>query len=219
MKQALLIGCGGQRGNNIVDACLKAGYNVINIGSSESDIKDVMNIKINWKDLDIIHLHKILNGLNGNIDFVFFNQNASSLSRNDFTQSKETLDMWGLVKNWTKSYWLSCQMPFFLIHSLGQKLHEKSIIGWMLSSYIDFNKKGVDDHADYSGYKFTNLMIMRNFSKKYRCFGIDPDFSISHGMTNLIKDICDEKISINSTIFEFDKNDKSKYNIKKDTHK
>jgi len=219
MKQALLIGCGNQRGNNIVNACLNAGHKVINIGASQSDIKGVVNIQIDWKDLDIIKLHKALNGLNGKIDFVFFNQNASSLSPVDFTQSKETLDMWGLVKDWTKSYWLSCQMPFFLIHSIGQKLHDKSIIGWMLSSYIDSNKKGVDDHADYSGYKFTNLMIMRNFNRKYRCFGIDPDFSISQGMTNLIQDICDEKISINGTIFEFDKNDKSKYNIKKDTEK
>jgi len=217
MKQALLIGCGNERGNNIVNACLNSGYKVINIGSSQSDIKNVVNIKINWKDLDIIHTHKILNRLNGNIDFVFFNQNASSLSQIDFTQSKGTLDMWGLVKNWTNSYWLSCQMPFFLIHSLGHKLHEKSIIGWMLSSYIDSAKTGVDDHADYSGYKFTNLMIMRNFNRKYRCFGIDPDFSISLGMTNLIHDICSGKILVNGTIFEFDKKDKSKYNIKKET--
>ena len=36
MKQALLIGCGNKRGSRIIDACQEAGYNVTNIGSSQS---------------------------------------------------------------------------------------------------------------------------------------------------------------------------------------
>jgi len=216
MKQALLIGCGGERGDKIVSACVESGFKVINIGSSQSKIKDVQNIEIDWSKFDMAQAHKICRQIDS-IDFIFFNQNASSLSRSDFTNKKDTIDMWGLVKSWSRSYWLSCQMPFFLIHSLGQKLQESSIMGWMLSSYTDINEKGVDAHADYSGYKFTNFLIMKNFNKKYRCFGINPDFSVSNGIKDLIKDICDEKIKVDGQVFEFDKNNENKYNIKKET--
>ena len=92
MKQALLIGCGNQRGERIVNGCIEAGYSVTNIGSGASAIQTVNNIKIEWKDLDIIKLHKILVKINHKVYFIFFNQNASSLSNIDFTQPKNTLD-------------------------------------------------------------------------------------------------------------------------------
>ena len=103
MKQALLIGCGNKRGSRIIDACQEAGYIVTNIGSSQSKNTSVKNIQINWKDLDLINLHKVLRDIDHKIDFIFFNQNASSLSNIDFTQSKETLDTWGIVKSWGHS--------------------------------------------------------------------------------------------------------------------
>ena len=40
----------------------------------------------------------------------------------------------------------------------------------MLSGFIDISKEGVEDHPDYSGYKFTNYLLMRNFNKKFPCF-------------------------------------------------
>ena len=94
MKQALVIGCGNKRGSRIIDACLEAGYNVINIGSSESKNTSVKNIQINWKDLDLIKLYKLLREIDYKIDFIFFNQNGSSLSKIDFSQTKKTLDTW-----------------------------------------------------------------------------------------------------------------------------
>ena len=190
MKQALLIGCGNQRGERIVNGCIEAGYSVTNIGSSVSAIQTVNNIKIEWKDLDIIKLHKILVKINHKVDFIFFNQNASSLSNIDFTQPKNTLDTWGLVKSWGHSYWLSCQLPYFLIKTLEKNLHHETIIGWMLSSYIDKNKEGVETHPDYSGNKYTNYMLMKNFNTKYQCFGIDPEFETSDKIQPLIKEIC-----------------------------
>ena len=201
MKQALLIGCGNQRGERIVNGCIEAGYSVTNIGSSASAIPTVKNIKIEWKDLDIIKLHKILVKINHKVDFIFFNQNASSLSHTDFIESKITLDTWSLIKSWTKSYWLSCQLPYFLIQTLGPNLHDKTIIGWMLSSYIDVTKKGVDNHPDYSGYKFTNYLIMKNFSKKFKCFGINPDFEKGDKITMLIKEICLNEKKCNGDFF------------------
>ena len=59
MRQALLIGCGNKRGENIVNGCIDAGYSVTNIGSSMSEIPTVTNIEIEWKTLDLIALHKI----------------------------------------------------------------------------------------------------------------------------------------------------------------
>ena len=43
MKHALLIGCGNKRGSQIVLGCKEAGYSVINIGSSASEINDVQS--------------------------------------------------------------------------------------------------------------------------------------------------------------------------------
>ena len=190
MKQALLIGCGNQRGERIVNGCIEAGYSVTNIGSGASAIPTVNNIKIKWTDLDIIKLHKILVKINHKVDFIFFNQNASSLSNIDFTQPKKTLDTWGLVKSWGHSYWLSCQLPYFLIKTLEKNLHHETIIGWMLSSYIDKNKQGVETHPDYSGNKYTNYMLMKNFNTKYQCFGINPEFEKGDKIQPLIKEIC-----------------------------
>jgi len=217
MKNALLIGCGNERGEDIVNSCIEARHNVTNIGSSASAIPTVNNIKIEWKNLEITRLHKILTKINHTVDFVFFNQNASSLCQDDFIETKDTLGTWGLIKEWSRSYWLSCQLPYFVVHTLGEKLNAKSVIGWMLSSYIDFNKKGVQTHPDYSGYKFTNYLIMRNFAEKFKCFGIDPDFGESDKMKSIICGILSGEIEPKGEIFRFDKNDKSKYNNKKET--
>jgi|TARA_B100001113_G_scaffold256421_1_gene211703 hypothetical protein len=201
MKQALLIGCGNKRGSRIIDACHEAGYKVTNIGASQSKNASVKNIQINWKDLDLITLHKTLREIDHKIDFIFFNQNASSLSNIDFTQPKETLDTWGIVKSWGHSYWLSCQLPYFLIKTLETNLHSETIIGWMLSSFIDKDKEGVAEHPDYSGYKFTNYLIMKNFNNKYPSFGINPEFETKDKIQTLITDICNGKKKCNGEIF------------------
>ena len=201
MKQALLIGCGNQRGERIVNGCIDAGYSVTNIGSGASTIPTVNNIEIVWKALDIIKLHKILVKIEHKIDFIFFNQNASILSQENFLESKITLDTWSLIKDWSKSYWLSCQLPYFLIKTLSTNLHSETIIGWMLSSYIDVTKKGVDNHPDYSGNKFTNYLIMKSFAKKFKCFGINPKFEKGDKITMLIKEICLNEKKCNGNFF------------------
>ena len=89
--KALLIGCGNQRGEIIIDACKKNGYQVTNIGSTESRL--CKNIKISWQDLDLITLHKLLRKVDGTIDFIFFNHNATTLGPNDFTSNTKTLDL------------------------------------------------------------------------------------------------------------------------------
>ena len=204
MKHALLIGCGNTRGEYIIKGCTEAGYNVTNIGATNSALPNIKNITIDWRSLDITELHKILKNIEHKVDFIFFNQNASSLSQSDFTEHKDTLGVWALMKNWTKSYWLSCQMPYFLIKTLDSKLHKDSIVGWMLSSYVDLSKDGVDEHADYSGYKFTNYLIMKNFSQKFNSFGINPDFTDSKNIQKLISEICSGNKTVNGNTFQFD---------------
>jgi len=201
MKQALLIGCGNERGSKIVLGCREAGYSVTNIGSSPSTVSDVNNIKIEWNNLGIESLHKILNQVDHRVDFLFFNQNSSSLAEIDFVKTKKTLDNWRSIKGWSRSYWLSCQMPYFVIHTLGNRLDSNSNIGWMLSGYIDVTKPGVEDHPDYSGYKFTNYLIMKNFNKQFRCFGINPKFQDNKDIKSLVKEICLGKIICNGDFF------------------
>ena len=201
MKQALLIGCGNERGSRIIDGCHEAGYTVTNIGSSQSKKTSVKNIQINWKDLDLITLHKVLKEIEYKIDFIFFNQNASSLANIDFTQPKETVDTWSITKSWGHSYWLSCQLPYFIIKTLETNLHNETIIGWMLSSFIDKDKEDVTKHPDYSGYKFTNYLIMKNFNNKYPSFGINPEFETKDKIQKLITEICNGTKKCNGEMF------------------
>ena len=202
MKRALLIGCGDQRGSDIIRGCQEANYKVTNIGSSVSALPSVKNIKIEWNSLDLITLHKILKEIDHEVDFVFFNQNAATLSPTNFKHNNQkTIEIWGTVKSWTRSYWLSSQLPYFMIETLGSRLHSKSKIGWMLSSFIDINQNGVEEYPDYSGYKFTNYLIMKNFSKKYDCFGINPQFEKPDKIQPLIRDICSNNKDCNGSIF------------------
>ena len=95
-------------------------------------------------------------------------------------------------------------MPFTLIHTLKQNLNSNTKIGWMLSCFIDKEVEGVDNHADYSGYKFTNYLIMKNFNQKYNCFGISPDFegNTKPGVIrSIVKDICLNTKSCNGEVF------------------
>ena len=201
MKNALLVGCGNTRGENIILGCKNAGYNVTNIGQTQSKIDGVNNISVTWKELGITNLHKILYQIKTDVDLIFFNQNSSSLAGKNFTQTIDTLDLWSLTKNWTQSYWLSCQMPYMLIKNFEHKINDNCNIGWMLSSYIDKDKSGVVDYPDYSGYKFTNYLIMKNYSKKYNTFGINPEFESSDKIQKLITNICNGNNKCNGEIF------------------
>lgn len=197
MKTALLIGCGGKNSLSIIKACEDSGYHVINIGSTGQ-------YKIDWAKLNIIELHKILVQIKDPINFVFFNQNGSTLNPDNFTQDIDTLDLWAMTKAWQHSYWLSSQLPFFVIKTLSNKLNKQAKLGWMLSDYINKDKQGVETHPDYSGNKYTNYNIMKSFNNtSFDCFGISPDFSESESAKDLydiVKEICHGKIC-NGEIF------------------
>lgn len=178
MKNAIVFGCGSKNGIPIVESLLNNGYNIKNIGSSIVEIKNVTNIQVEWNKIDIPFIHKVLKLQKDDVDFIFFNQNSSTLTSKDFNNN-DTLFVWQQIKNWTNSHWLSCQMPFLVLHTLKERLNSTSKVGWMLSSYIDYQKEDVETYPDYSSFKFMNYLIMNNFGKKsnYKTFGIIPDFN------------------------------------------
>jgi hypothetical protein len=195
MKNAIVFGCGAKNGIPIIDALLDHDYNVTNIGTSILNKKNVTNIPIEWKKIDIPFIYKTFSKITENIDFVFFNQNSSTLTIDDFNNDKHnTMFIWQQIKNWSNSYWLSCQLPFLFLHTLKDRLHKDSKVGWMLSSFIDYKKDNVEEFPDYSSFKFTNYLIMKNFGIKsnFKTFGIIPNFSKNDSknkLYNLIKKI------------------------------
>lgn len=180
MKHALLFGCASKNSKRIIDVLLKQEYQIISIGSSEYEHPQVNNIQVSWDNLNIEFIQKTLGDLKCRLDFVFFNQNSSSLSQTDFDlRHNDILGKWRTVKDWSKSHWLSCQMPFLVLHTIRNNITDESKIGWMLSDYIDFTRSGSQLHPDYSGFKYFNFMAMQSFANTNACktFGIFPDFA------------------------------------------
>lgn len=198
MKNALLVGCGTGKGALICDALLDNNFNVTNIGSTEHPGAD--NIIIDWESVDIPFVHKNCQ-FDTAIDFIFFNQNSSSLRQGNFNLTEtDTLTSWRLVKNWTQSLWLSCQLPFIVLHTVKNNLHAETNVGWMLSGYLKYNSLGNTQHADYSSYKYFNYLQMQCFNQEnnFKTFGIYPDFSIddsSEKLYNVIVEVlsCTDK--------------------------
>lgn len=207
MKKAIVFGGGSKNGTVILESLLKHNYQIINVGSTEYNSLDVTNIKVDWNDIDLRFINKQFHNVDS-VDFVFFNQNNSSLCVEDFDVSnKDILNKYKLLKDWNKSLWLSCQMPYMVLHTLGNQLNSNSKIGWMLSSYVDYAKESVHVHPDYSSYKFFNYMAMNCFAEKnnFSTFGIVPDFGKDNNKTRF-KQILDEILSadfLDAQIFKF----------------
>lgn len=203
MKQALTIGCGSSNSNIIVDTLVEQGYVVTNIGNSTHP--KATNIQIQWNELQITNLHKLCK-INGVLDFVFFNQNGSSLNHNNFDfSSLDTLGAWKLVKDWQQSHWISCQMPFLLLHTLKQNLTSSTKIGWMLSSTMRWDNSNATAYPDYSSQKYFNYLAMRCIGDHHQTFGIMPDFSkddAHNKLKNIIKQVCTQ--DINNKLFNFE---------------
>ncbi len=143
------------------------GHQVLTLSSQDHNALD-------WHSINSADLHRRLQDL-PQIDFLLFNQNASALEQSCFAPGRyTTLDLWRQTKHWSQSYYVSCQLPFEIMHALGPRLQANTRVCWMLSSMIvDHSRPG---HADYIGNKFQNYMIMLNFAQNHPaiCFGLDP---------------------------------------------
>lgn len=206
MKNAIVFGGGSKNCVSMIDMLIKHNYQVYNIGSSLHPHPLVKNVQTNWEHIDLRFVNKYLPKPK-NINFVFFNQNSSSLCMDDFELSNnDILGKYKLLKDWNKSMWLSCQMPFMVLHTLADKLANDCKVGWMLSSNVDHNKKDVHTHPDYSTFKFFNLMAMHCFDDKnnFSTFGIMPHFNKStvNKLSDVVEQILNES-ELHCKIYKF----------------
>lgn len=172
MKNCLLIGGGSKFGHYLTQEFVNAGYTVYLLTGTSGKPKDnVVEILINWDTFSVSDLGPVMARV-PNLDVIFFNHNSSSLSADMFKSN--TMQS---IKDWQHSYFVACQMPFYLVQLLNKKISNNTKIGWMLSQLIvDPTDKDIG-YADYIGNKFTNACIMRAFSIYHSgCFfGIHPD--------------------------------------------
>lgn len=174
MKQCLITGGGSKFGAKITEELLLQGYHVHLITSNPSPWQDRSNISVidvNWKTLQLNDVRKCIPKTQ-HLDLIFFNHNASALNHNKF--KKSTIQNF---QDWQNSYFVACQFPFYLIHSLQKQIDSATKIGWMLSELIAFPIEDQIGYADYIGNKFTNACIMKSFSLNFPAcfFGIHPD--------------------------------------------
>jgi hypothetical protein len=169
----LFIGASKGFGLNLKNRREESGHEVFHMSGSASSRKS--DLTIDWKTVKESDIHRWIHQL-PKIGFVFFNQNSSSLSDASFHLCQhDTLKTWKQISHWRQSYYVSCQLPFQIIHALGSKLDETSCVCWALSSMVVKHNHDTK-HADYIGNKFQNYMIMKNFSRYHpSCFiGFDP---------------------------------------------
>jgi NAD(P)-dependent dehydrogenase (short-subunit alcohol dehydrogenase family) len=177
MKHCLITGGGSKFGLVLTECFLLAGYTVHLVTSSDVSIQspNLNIIKVDWNTLSLNDL-KLITSTVPNLDLIFFNHNASSLSINNFKLAQIQSP-----KHWQQSYFVTSQFPFYLIHALYKKLNKQAKIGWMLSQLISHPEDQEIGFANYIGNKFTNACIMRAFaiSDQGCFFGICPEFLLA----------------------------------------
>ena len=212
MKNCLITGGGSKFGRKITEQLVQAGYHVYLItGSQQVADPNITVISVNWHELKLQDIRGIILNL-PNLDLIFFNHNASALNQTKFNQNQIQN-----FKNWQQSYFVASQFPFYLIHSLKNKISSTTKIGWMLSELISNPVSTQVGFADYIGNKFTNGCIMKSFSQSFPAtfFGINPesvgdevdaDVSKAIKIVKLIEDTNDLNGKIyysDGTIFKF----------------
>jgi len=212
VKTALLVGCGSKFGLEVLTNFLDHDWTVYSLSGSLTDIKNdnLHQEVIDWKTINVANIEKFLNCL-PNLDFIFFNQNSSALNQQNFQQNcHSTVDLWKQEKTWSQCYFVSCILPFHIIHSLGDRCDKNTKVGWMLSTYVYFHSD--IKNADYIGNKYQNFLMMKNFSKTHPAcfFGINPDNLIETNTTDNIENLismCDDMKyeDLNGLVLKFNK--------------
>jgi len=206
MKTALLIGCGSKFGLTLLHQLLDLGWQVYSVsGSDVAYPGHLHHLTINWHTVTVADLEPFLRTV-PDVDLVLFNQNASALAGANFsTDSYTTVELWRQEKTWAQSYFVSCILPFHVVHALGPRCSEKTKIAWMLSSYI---YKHLDiSNADYVGNKYQNYLIMQNFSTNHPAcsFGINPDnLATNQNTDSLVSILTSDSCNLSGSVVKFD---------------
>jgi len=210
MKNCLITGGGSKFGRKITEQLVQAEYHVYLItGSQQVTDPNITVISVDWHELKLQDIRGIISNL-PNLDLIFFNHNASALNQTKFNQNQIQN-----FKDWQQSYFVASQFPFYLIHSLKNKISSTTKIGWMLSELISNPVSTQVGFADYIGNKFTNGCIMKSFAQSFPAifFGINPesvgndeDVSKAIKIVRLIEDTSDLNGKIyyqNGAVFKF----------------
>lgn len=172
MKNCLITGGGSRFGSKITEQLVQAGYHVYLItGTQQSTSPNITVISVDWHELKLQDIRGIISNL-PNLDLIFFNHNSSALNQTKFNQNQLQN-----FKDWQQSYFVATQFPFYLIHSLKNKISNTTKIGWMLSELISNPTPTQVGFADYIGNKFTNGCIMKSFAQSFPAifFGVNPE--------------------------------------------
>ena len=177
MKQALVLGGGSKFGARLTMALTNRDYHV-HVITSHADgwnWPQVTTRPVDWHTVNITDIRGLIQDL-PNLDLIFFNHNACSMSQQVFEP--------GVLHDpraWSQSYFVACQLPFYLIQSLKSRIGPHTRIGWMLSQLIARPQPPYLGLVDYMGNKFTNACMIRAFAQSYPAvfFGINPDQPIN----------------------------------------
>lgn len=158
----LLLGAGSKWGAIFTKFLSSQGCYIDLVTSTGIEDQNVVNHKIDWNTLSINDLDLIVRNLSKEkYDLVFFNQNSGG-GPNDKCFSPE---MEAPLDGWVKNLWIDCQMPYYLIKRLTDKIHENTKIGWMLTGLINSEESEQYKYGGYASAKTMNLHLMRNFSQ------------------------------------------------------
>lgn len=171
MNKVLLFGFGDKWGKHFISYLSKKGIQIDSVSSKELELPNVNNIKIDWFGLDRNKIKELIDP-DTKYDLIFFNHNNGGAPSDHFLKPGNEIDL----GQWNYNYWISCQLPYVVIHHLSNSITENTKIGWMLTGLIIGSDKSLYQYAGYAGVKSTNLHIMRGFSQFHRgiFFGLNP---------------------------------------------
>lgn len=173
MKQALILGGGSKWGAHLTNRLVKNGYKIDLITSTGLEKKNVTNHKIDWWASNERTIDSIVSNLNSDhYDLIFFNHNSGG-GPNDTAFAPGDIFP---IDFWNKANWINCQLPYYLIKKLSNKINNTTKIGWMITGLIDSRSSSTFKYAGYASVKASNIHIMRGFSQYHDgiFFAIQP---------------------------------------------
>lgn len=158
----LLVGAGSKWGALFTEYLCSQGCQIDLITGTGIDNRNVINHKVDWNSLSLSDIDVLTANLSKDYyDLIFFNQNSGGGPNDRYFAPG--LD--ASLETWNKSFWLDCQLPYYLIKKLQSKITEQTKIGWMLTGLINSVEEEQWKYGGYASAKTTNLHIMRSFSQ------------------------------------------------------
>ena len=109
MKTCVITGGGSKFGAKITKQLIASNYHVYLVTSNSqlwTNTPDLTVIPVNWQTLQLADIRNCIPAVD-HVDLVFFNHNASALSKEKF--KKSTVQN---LQDWQHSYFAACQFPF-----------------------------------------------------------------------------------------------------------